>query len=189
MQVIRQFIGGAIICLMALLAGVLILIDPAGTIRNILICTGIGLMAWGMIRIAGYCISEVNIAATRKGLFHGLCLLSCGSIIAVYSEFWLTRIGILIAILGCTIFISGLNKIQWAANMFRLKKGRWVLTALSAIFSLSLGITVIRIPFMRPTMMWNLIGVILIAEAVCNVSTFLFCGSNCSRMQAQNAED
>ena len=177
MEFLKRNANVIIICLLEALIGVLLLVDPVAFTSGIIIAVGIALLVAGVISIVGYFSTDAVEAALRGALAKGLALLLAG-IFCVARPTWFIEAFPLITILyGVVILAAGLFKVQWAADLLRMKTGRWFLPAISAAVSIICAVIILSNPFASTLVLWMFVGISLIIEAVLDV-VVLFCNRN-----------
>lgn len=170
----KEFVAGRIVlCLLELIVGILLFIDPAGFASGIFIAAGILIMLLGIAEIVQYFRMPPEEAFFRQPLVKGLVFVGIGAFFAFCSEWILLTFPILTVIYGIGILLSGLVKIQLAVDLFRWKSKKWFLPALSAVLSIVCGVLILWNPFASTTVLWSLAGVMLIAAAVFDAVTII----------------
>ena len=146
----KEFVAARILlCVLELIVGILLWIDPAGFATGIFVVGGVLLMLLGVVQIVQYFRLSPEEAFFRQPLVKGLLLI------------------------GIAIGFSGLVKIQLAADLFRWKIKKWVWPALSALLSIVCGVLMLWNPFASTTVLWSLAGALLVAAAVTDAVTLL----------------
>lgn len=174
MKKIKKTMGGMVFFLLELLVGILLLINPVGFTSSIIIGAGVVMICLGTLSISRYFKTEPAQAAAEQNLFHGLLLLLGGIVCATKSSWFLSTFSMLTVLYGLGILISGIAKIQWAVDIFRLKEGKWIMPAISAALSIICGIVVLSSPFGTMTVLWKFTGIVIIAEAVFDMAALFF---------------
>ena len=75
---------------------------------------------------------------------------------------------------GVATLVAAFGKLQWTADLLRLKYKYWFIALISAVLSLVLAILIISNPFSSTAVLWVFIGVSMIVEAVVDVVTLIF---------------
>lgn len=176
MKAIKQFIGGFILCLVEIIVGILLLVNPAGFTSAIIISAGIIMLCWGIHHLIRYFRLAPEEAAHSQSLLKGLALLLAGGFCMLHAQWFIATFPLLTLIYGLVILVTGLGKIQWAADMLRLKQGNWLLALISALLSIACGAVIIGDPFASTTVLWTFTGISMIFEAVLDIITFLISG-------------
>ena len=168
---IGSLLGG----LFELLVGILLLINPAGFTRGIIIAAGIVLGVMGIRLIVQYFSVNALEAARSRALVKGLCALLAGLFCVFKSQWFVATFPILTVIYGIILLILGLGKAQITCDMLRLHLQKWFLDAASAVLTLACAVIILLNPFEATAVLWIFIGVTLIVEAVLDIVIALFC--------------
>ena len=149
-----------IVCIGEILIGALLLINPMGFTSAVLILLGIALIAVGAWKILTYFRSEPEAAL---GLF-------C----AFRWEWFIITFPVLTVLYGIITLMNGINKVQWAIDLLRLKQKYWFIAMIGAVCTLLFGILILANPFESTAVLWSFIAVTLIVEAVVDILTLVF---------------
>jgi len=163
--------SGVGISLLELLVGILLLVDPVAFTGGIIVALGAVLMVAGVVNVIRYFRTEPVEAAISKSLAKGLMELLGGAFCAFRSQWFLATFPVLTLIYGVVILVAGLNKLQWMMDSIRVKRRGWLLVALSAVISLVCGVMIIMNPFGSTSVIWIVIAVSLIVEALIDIVT------------------
>ena len=172
MKTIKQFVGSALLCLLELIAGVLLLVDPITFTSGIIMACGIVLLLFGLGSIIQYFRMDAEEAATSQGLMKGILLLLLGWLCTFKTQWFLVTFPLLTFVYGVAILISGLGKLQWAVDMLRMKKEKWYLAAVGALLSVICAVVILCNPFSSTEVLWIFTGITLICEAKMDLVTF-----------------
>ena len=165
MSAIQKNGGSILMCVLEILVGVLLLVDPTGFTSAIIIAAGAALILYGAICIVRYFRAEAAEGALRQNLFKGLLLLLGGLFCVLRSKWFVDTFPLLTILYGIGLLISGVGKIQWMADMIRFGRKRWYLPAISAVLSLIFATIILC----SPTALWSFLGIVLIVEAVFDI--------------------
>ena len=169
MRAIQKNSGSILMCVLEILVGVLLLVDPTGFTSTVIIAAGVALILYGVICIVRYFRADAAEGALRQSLFKGLLLLLGGLFCVLRSRWFVATFPLLTILYGIGILISGVGKIQWAADMIRFGRKRWYLPAISAVFSLIFAAVILCNPFTTTAVLWSFTGSVLIVEAVFDI--------------------
>lgn len=170
----KEFLVGRIVlCVLELIVGILLFIDPVGFAAGIFIATGILLMIFGIVEGIQYFRMPPEEAFFRQPLVKGLVLIGIGALFTFGSDWLLLTFPILTVVYGIAILLAGLVKIQLAVDLFRWKSKKWFLPALSAVLSIVCGILILWNPFTSTTVLWSFTGAMLIVSAVFDAITII----------------
>lgn len=103
----------------------------------------------------------------------GLILLGAGIFCAFRSYWFIVTFPVLSVIYGVMILTAGFGKIQWTADLLRMKKKKWFLAAISAAISVACAITILNNPFTSSAILWMFTGISLIVEAAVDLITLI----------------
>lgn len=163
-----------VMCIVELIVGILLLINPVGFTRGIIIALGIPLALQGIGSIVGYMREKPQAASEGNLLATGL-LLTCGGLFCMFRSSWfIAAFPVLTMFYGVMTLVSAFGKLQWTADMLRLKQKYWFIALISAALSLVLAVLIITNPFSSTAALWVFIGVSMIVEAVVDVVTLFF---------------
>ncbi|MGM9562988.1 MAG: DUF308 domain-containing protein [Faecousia sp.] len=165
MRAIQKNGGSILMCVLEILVGVLLLVDPTGFTSAIIIAAGAALILYGVICIVRYFRADAAEGALRQSLFKGLLLLLGGLFCVLRSRWFVDTFPLLTILYGIGLLISGIGKIQWMADMIRFGRKRWYLPAISAVLSLIFAAIILC----APTALWSFLGIVLIVEAVFDI--------------------
>ena len=165
MRAIQKNGGSILMCVLEILVGVLLLLDPTGFTSAIIIAAGAALILYGVICIVRYFRADAAEGALRQSLFKGLLLLLGGLFCVLRSRWFVDTFPLLTILYGIGLLISGVGKIQWMADMIRFGRKRWYLPAISAVLSLIFAAIILC----SPTALWSFLGIVLIVEAVFDI--------------------
>lgn len=165
MRAIQKNGGSILMCVLEILVGVLLLVDPTGFTSAIIIAAGTALILYGVISIVRYFRADAAEGALRQSLFKGLLLLLGGLFCVLRSRWFVDTFPLLTILYGIGLLISGIGKIQWMADMIRFGRKCWYLPAISAVLSLIFAAIILC----SPTALWSFLGIVLIVEAVFDI--------------------
>lgn len=169
----NRTIMNLIICISEILIGVLLLIDPVGFTSAVLMILGIALMILGAWKTVSYFRTSPEAAAQNGGLVVGIVCVLLGAFCVFRWEWFLVTFPVLTVVYGVITLINGINKVQWAVDLLRLKQRFWFVSLIGAALTLVFGILILTNPFMTTAILWTFIAVTLIAEAVMDIVTFI----------------
>ena len=174
----REIGRNILACLLEALVGVLLLVNPAGFTSFIIVGAGILLVAYGLISLIQYFRMPVEEAAKKQPMSKGLLFMMLGIVCIVFTEWFVTTFTMLTILYGIALLLSGLAKVQWSVDLYRLKKGRWALAATSAGITLVCSAVIIGNPFPSTRILWLFTGIALTAEALFDLVILILGGHN-----------
>ena len=173
MKFLKNNIGGIAMCLLELLVGALLLINPVGFTSGIIMGAGLVLILIGIVCIIKYFRAEPEEAAKEQNLLKGLIALLAGGFCALRAEWFVITFPVITLIYGLVILITGLGKIQWTVDIIRQKKPKWFLCGLSALVSTVCGLVIIAAPFATTAVLWMFTGISLIVDACFDIPALI----------------
>ena len=163
-----------IICIAEILIGVLLLIDPVGFTAGVLVVLGIALSVLGITKIVAYFRAAPETAAMEGGLTAGLILTLIGLFCIFQWEWFVATFPILTVIYGVLTLINGINKVQWATDLWRMKQQYWFISMIGAGLTLIFGVLILLNPFASSAFLWSFIAITMIVEAIVDILSFVF---------------
>ena len=188
MKFLKNNFGGIVGCLLEILVGILLLVNPVGFTSGIIIGAGYLLIISGMASIFKYFRANPKEAEKSQTLVKGLVALLAGAFCAFHSDWFIVTFPVITLIYGVVILLTGLAKVQWMVDAIRMKKGKWFLAGISALLSIACGVIIITSPFSSTAVLWMFTGISLIAEAIFDAVAVLF-GSRQCKGQAEYESD
>jgi len=173
MKTIKKNAFSIILFLFELLAGVLLLVDPAAFTSVIIILIGAALLVAGAVLVVRYFREEVEKAVQGQNLFKGLAALLLGAFCAFGSNWFLKTFPAISALYGAAILLVGLAKVQFFANKARQKCKKCGVLAAAGFVTLVCAVLVLWNPFASVETLWLFTGVSLLAEAVLDVVSLI----------------
>lgn len=177
MSSLKGNIGGVILCLLEILAGVLLLVNPVAFTAGIITAAGVVLLVIGVISVLKYFRSDAVTAATGQYLLKGLIYLLAGAFCIFNTNWFIATFPVITIIYGIVILIAGLGKIQITADMIRAKNKKWGFGLISAALSIICAFVILGNPFASVGVLWMFTGTALIAEAIVDIVTMIVRGS------------
>lgn len=89
-------------------------------------------------------------------------------------EWIITTFPLLTVVYGVVILLTGIMRIQWAADMLRMKKEQWYMAGAGAAVSVVLAIIILLKPFKSTIVLWRFVAVSLIIGAVIDLVILVF---------------
>ncbi len=185
MKTLKKNQNVIIMCVIELVVGILLLIDPVKFTTGILIVVGIALMVAGLINVIRYFRSSPEEAMVGQHMARGLISLLAGAFCAFNPGWFILTFPVITILYGVAVLLVGLGKVQLAIDMLRLKNNKWWLGAVSAAISIICAIVIISNPFSWTVALWWFTGISLIAEAIFDLIMLIF---KCKKNKNQNNE-
>lgn len=162
----RGRVGGLTLCVLEILVGILLLINPVGFTSGIIIGAGVLMVLGGVICVIRYFTVQPEIGVMSQLLFKGLTLLMTGVLCMTQYKWILTAFPLLTVLYAGWMLVLAAMKLQAMTDMLRLKAGRWYMPAIAASVAIVLAVIILINPFGAVNAVWTFVGISLIAEAV-----------------------
>lgn len=143
--------------------GVILLIWPEMTAKNICYVVGVISIAVGVVNLIDYIRKDYSVDEYRYNLVYGMVFILLGIFIFVKVE---TVISIIPVLLGFAVTISGLLKFQNAVDLVRMKYSGWGIVMIVSILNIAFGIVLIMNPFASAMILFICIGIGMIYSGV-----------------------
>ena len=169
-------IGKLILLLFEAAVGVVLLINPIGFATVFVTVVGVLLAAVGLMFILQYFRSEPTEAQKGQGLLKGCCALLVGLFCALNTQWFIDAFPLLTVIHGFVILFTGIIRLQWTADMLRLKLKRWYIAAGGAVISIVLAVIIFVNPFGVSQAIWTFIGITFLVDALADLAVLIFSG-------------
>ncbi len=157
--------GGIALCVLELLVGILLLIDPLGFTSGIIIGAGAVLTLCGLFSVIRYFMVKPENGMQAQLLFKGILLVMAGVTCMTQYAWFLTAFPLLTVIYAGWMLVVAAMKVQQMADMLRMKAGRWYMPAIAAGLAAVLAAIILLNPFGAMNAVWTFVGISLIAEA------------------------
>lgn len=177
MKALKDNLSKMILSICEILVGVLLLINPVGFTKGIIIAAGSFLIIIGIVDIIKYFRINAVSAAVSQFLAKGLIAIVIGAFCILKTNWFVITFPVLTMIYGVIILIAGLGKVQMTVDMIRLKKSGVILFLISALLSLACAVIIIMNPFESTKVLWMFIGITLIIEALCDFISTIVSGT------------
>ena len=150
--------------------GLLLILRPGMSARLIGSVVGAALIAFGIVKLAGYFSKDLYRLAFQFDLAFGSLLVAIGALILIRP---VTAMNVLCVALGIEIIADGLFKAQTALDAKRFGLGRWWLILLAALAAVGVGAALTLMPGQGAEALGALLGVSLLAEGALNLCVAL----------------
>ena len=163
--------GSIITCILEIVVGVLLLINPVGFTSGIIIGAGVLLCLGGLLSIVRYFMMKPDIAAQKQLLFKGLLAILGGAVCITRYDWFLSAFPLLTVLYAIAMLILAAGKLQKMADMKRLGLPRWYMPGISAAMAAVLSAIILLNPFGAVAAVWTFVAISLIAEAIVEIVT------------------
>jgi len=164
MKALRNNIPVILFILFELAVGILLLINPEAFTKTVIICFGIVLVVIGIIYLIRV-LKDKSEGMSAITLILSIASLAVGAVCALFPSFVMSLFAVVAIIYGVILIVSGIYK---AKNYNDAKKEGTsvpILSLISAVISVALGVIIIINPFKTVHLLWIFAGVSLIFEA------------------------
>ncbi len=173
MKELKQNGNAIIMCVIEVVVGILLLVNPVNFTTSIIIAAGIALMISGLLNVIRYFRSNPEEAAVGQLLMQGLVALAAGAFCAFNPGWFIITFPVIAILYGVAVLVGGLSKIQITVDMLRAKNSKWWWGAISAAISIVCALVIINNPFSSTVVLWWFTGISLIVEAVFDIVTLI----------------
>lgn len=173
MKTLKQNGNAIILCIIEVVVGILLLINPVGFTAGIIIAAGVALMVDGLLNVIRYFKSAPAEAAAGQLLMRGLITLLAGAFCTFNPEWFIATFPMIAILYGVAVLVGGLSKVQITMDMLRAKNPKWWWGAISAAISIICAFIMIKNPFSSTVALWWFTGISLIVEAVFDLVTLI----------------
>lgn len=168
----KKFLKNAnsgIICLIEIIVGVLLLLDPHSFISYILIIAGAFIAVTGVISLIKYFVAK-PAEAEKGGLCGALVSLSIGAFLIIKNNIATEWITLLTIIFGAAILYTGYQKLEKAVEKMRNKQ-YFIVSLISALVTVLFAVLIM---FVIPDKaIWLFIGISLVVEAAIDLADMI----------------
>lgn len=169
MNAVKMNLKEIIFCIVELVIGILLLINPVSFTAGIIVLCGVSMLATGIL--FGFKYFRMTPEEAKKGnlLTWGLILILLGVFCILRSDWFIATFPILTVIYGLMMLLAGVSKIQTMVDMLRLRNDKWFWAGINALISIVCGVIILWAPFETTAVLWIFAGVSLIIEAVMDI--------------------
>lgn len=162
--------GYITVSLIYCILGLILVIHPDFSARLVGIVCGVCLIIFGAVKILGYCSKDLFRLAFQFDLAAGIMLIALGIIVMIKPD---DIMNLLCVVLGISVLMEGLFKIQVAMDSKRFGIRRWWLIMAAAILSGVTGVLLVFRPDESMTFLLILLGLSLLCSGILNLITVL----------------
>lgn len=170
MAFLRKNSVNLVLCLIELIVGILLLVNPTGFTRGIIMVVGAAIALLGLFNVLRYFRTDAAQAAMEHRLAYGLGQLVLGVFFLVKSNWLVGLFPVLTRLYGAGVLVLALFRIQQFVDARRLKLGKGLISGTSALFTLIYAAMVLFVPETT----WIFIGVMLLLEALMDILILAF---------------
>ncbi len=162
--------NSGIVCLIEIVVGVLLLLNPHELIKYILIIAGAFIALSGIIALIKYFASTPEEGAESGGLCSSLVSLTLGAFLIVNNDLAITAAGIISALFGAAILYTGYQKLQKAVDKMR-RKQFFIVALVSALVTVAIAVLILFV--IGGDIIWTFMGIALIVEAAIDLAEII----------------
>ena len=163
--------GSIITCILEIVVGVLLLINPVGFTSGIIIGAGVLMCLGGLLSVVRYFMVRPEVAAQEQMLFKGLIALMGGAVCITKYDWFLSAFPLLTVLYAIAMLILAAAKLQKMADLRRMNAPRWYMPGIAALLAALLAAIILINPFGAVAAVWTFVAVSLIAEAIVEIIT------------------
>lgn len=175
MKAFREYVTDFILCIVELIAGILLLLDPIQFTSTVIIGTGVVLIVLGLIEVVNYFRTDAQVASLGQMLTKGLIAILGGVFCTAQWEWFLATFPVLTIVYGIIMLLTGISKIQLTVDMVRLKNNRWHLAVGNSVFTLICAIIILCNPFASTEVLWLFTGAVLVGVGILDLVVAILC--------------
>lgn len=161
--------GSIITCILEIVVGVLLLINPVGFTSGIIIGAGVLMVLAGIVTVVRYFVADPSMAAQKQLLFKGLVALMTGAAFITQYDWFLSAFPLLTVLYAVVMLILAAAKLQKMADMRRMSLPHWYMPGIAAALAAILAAIILINPFGAAVAVWTFVAISLIAEAVLEI--------------------
>lgn len=163
--------GSILTCIVEIVVGVLLLINPVGFTSGIIIGAGVLLALGGAASIVRYFMVKPELAMQKQLLFKGLTAILAGAVCITKYDWFLSAFPLLTVIYAGAMLVLAAAKLQKMADLRRMDMPRWYLPGISSAMAAVLAAIILINPFGAVAAVWTFVAISLIAEAIVEIIT------------------
>lgn len=163
--------GSITACILEIVVGVLLLINPVGFTSGIIIGAGVLMALAGVVAVIRYFVSSAEAAAQNQFLCKGLLLLMAGAVCITKYDWFLAAFPLLTVLYAGAMLVLAAAKLQKMADMRRAQLNRWYMPGIAAALAAVLAAIILINPFGAANAVWTFVAISLIAEAIVEIIT------------------
>lgn len=166
-------LGSGLICILEIVVGVLLLIDPVGFTSGIIVGSGVLMCAGGAVSIVRYFMMKPDVAAQKQLLFKGVLALMAGAACIVKCDWFIAAFPLLTVLYAIALLVLAAGKLQKMADLKRTGVSRWYMPGISALLAAVMAAIILINPFGAAAAIWTFVAISLIAEAIVEIITIV----------------
>lgn len=173
MKLLKVNIPIILLVLFEMAVGILLLRDPDGFTRTVIILFGAVLLVIGLTYLIRFLKAKKEGVNRPLALIVAILAFLVGAFCAFLSGVILKLITAVAILYGIMLAISGIYKIYNFIQVKKLKLPVSAVNILSGILAVALGVLIILYPHGAVITVWKLAGILLFVEAVVDILTIV----------------
>lgn len=166
-------LGSGLICILEIVVGVLLLIEPVGFTSGIIIGAGVLMCLGGGLSIVRYFMVKPDVAAQKQLLFKGVLALMAGVVCITKCDWFIAAFPLLTVLYAIALLVLAAGKLQKMADLKRMSASRWYMPGISALLAAVMAAIILINPFGAVAAIWTFVAISLIAEAIVEILTIV----------------
>ncbi len=171
---LKEYLHLLLIVICEIIIGILLLVNPVGLSKTIIISVGIGLTGIGIYKSCRYLFSIPVKGKRSYALSIGVLLISAGILCIALNTSIENMLSGINMLFGSIMFVGCSIKLEMTVEMLRLKYGNVILMAIGTVFTLVFSILMILDVYSLTNMPMLLAGVSFLSEAVMDIAIIAF---------------
>lgn len=151
--------------LVTLILGIILAIDPEGSLKMLTAVIGILFMIAGGFSVFNFFRKDKADRFSNSSLVVGILMLSGGLYLALNTE---SLVSFITIVIGISLFIKSLFKIQFAL-IDKKFSDKWKYNLIVGLLTMTLAILLISNPFGSTATFLRIIGIVLVAVSVVEI--------------------
>lgn len=183
MSLLKQLKWNLILLAVIFIAlGIVLILWPGATMKTICYLLAAMLLAIGVVSLINYLRKDISGIIYRYDLVVGLCAI-LGGILVIVKVDKLT--GLIPAVLGFLVTMSGIMKMQNSVDMLRLGHGTWHVAFAMAIVNIVAGIVLLMNPFEAAEILIMCIGIALVYSGITDLYVTISISRRLSKIKTE----
>jgi uncharacterized membrane protein HdeD (DUF308 family) len=171
--------------IMTLVIGILIVMNPGGTVETIIKVVGWILIVAGAVSILGFALDKQKGIKSYGDIVVGVLVLAMGIILVITPKTFISFIGI---IFGILLLVHGIYQIVTGFRNKGYQDSKWTHAMIFGLICIVLALIIIINPFASISSLMTLIGISLIVDGVSCIALAIRTGYIISRFKKSVAE-
>ena len=191
MKHMKDFVKGALtdyilLAILFIALGIIFLVFPETSGKLVCYLLASALCLLGLVRSVKYFRRRVAYSEYRLDLVSGIILLGVGVFVFAKPELIMS---ILPTVIGISVLIDSLVKLQSTVDMLRLHVSSWWLSLIITVVTAVFGIVMVTDPFGTAAMLLRFIGISLIIAGGLDVWSVASLSHQIKKSQRSSAQD